>query len=84
MGIVKVYKGGVLHLCVDIEYMCEQKKNMPMRNNLTIRNILPVSWPLKRLSYGFVILSAAPEGRWNIRRFRRDRASQAPLDGGLD
>jgi hypothetical protein len=30
------------------------------------------------LSYGFVILSAAPEGRWNIRTFRRGRASQAP------
>lgn len=55
-----------------------------MRNNLIIRNILPVSWSMIRLSYGFVIISAAPEGGWNIRRFRRDRASQAPLDGGLD
>lgn len=54
----------------------KQKKNMLMRNNLIIRNRLPASWFMISYSYGFVILSAAPED--GIFGDFINRASQAP------
>lgn len=63
--------------------MYKQKKNMPMRNNLTIRNILPVSKSMICLLMDLSFLRLHRKENGIFGDFV-DRASQAPLDGVLD